>query len=347
MATTQEGAAQRALGIGVIGTGGMGTRHAENVHAYVKGAYLVGVMDVDRDRAGRIATAYGAQVFDDAHALIHAPQVDAVIIAAPDPVHAELTLACLDARKPVLCEKPLATNAADARRVVDAELALGRRMIQVGFMRHYDPAHLGVKEAVEKGQIGRPFLFKGVHRNAHVAPGFNMTSDFVVLSSLVHDLESARWLLGQEITEVFVRGVGTTPAFGPDVWDLQSVLARFDGGALASIEVYVSAEYGYEVTAEVVGERGVATTGDGDAPWIRREGACARPIGSDWLARFQTAYVAELQDWVAAIRNGTVTGPNAWDGYMTVLAAEACIRSIRSGRPESVQVPERPALYRD
>ncbi len=332
-------------GIGVIGTGGMGTRHVENIHRYVKGAHVAAVMDVDHRRAAHAAEESGAQPFDDAHALIHCPEVDAVVIAAPDPLHAELTLACLEAGKPVLCEKPLATTAADARRVVDAELALGRRMVQVGFMRHYDPAHQAVKAAVESGQIGQPILFKGIHRNAQVAPGFDLTSDFVVLSSLTHDLESARWLLGQEAVEVYVSGTATTPEFGPEVWDLQVVQIRFQGGALASIEVYVSAHYGYEVVAEVVGERGTATTGNGHAPWIRREGRCARPIGSDWLARFQTAYVAELRDWVASLSRGDLSGPDAWDGYMTLLAAEACIRSIRSGGPERVTVPERPPLY--
>ncbi len=132
--------------IGVIGTGGMGTRHAVNLHQHVVGARVAAVYDLDPERAGAAAKAVGgARVVADPLELIGDPRVDAVVIASPDPTHAELAAACLMQRKPVLCEKPLATTSAVAREIVEKEVAIGRRLISVGFMRRFDPAHLAVK----------------------------------------------------------------------------------------------------------------------------------------------------------------------------------------------------------
>src|SRR3990170_3695000 len=145
------------LGVGVVGAGGMGSRHARNVTA-IKGASLIAVMDTDQVRAGRLAAELDAKPFGDARGLIEHPDVQAVVVASPDSTHADLVMACLGAGKPVLCEKPLASTVEQAAAIVDWEVATGRRMVQVGFMREYDQAHRAVREAVANGVIGRPFL---------------------------------------------------------------------------------------------------------------------------------------------------------------------------------------------
>jgi myo-inositol 2-dehydrogenase / D-chiro-inositol 1-dehydrogenase len=150
------------IAVGVVGAGGMGAAHAENLHARVKGVQVVAVMDADPARAEEVAARYGsASVFGDAHEMIADDGVEAVVIASPDPTHAELTLECLRRKKPVLCEKPLATTAEDALEVVEAEVGVGRKSVEVGFMRRYDPQHLGVRDAVARGDVGRPVLLKG------------------------------------------------------------------------------------------------------------------------------------------------------------------------------------------
>src|SRR6476660_2429374 len=117
-----------SVGVGVIGTGVMGSEHARLVGREIPDAHLAGVFDADAARAQ--TTAADATLFPDPRSLIKSDRVGAVIIASPDATHAELTLACLEAGKPVLCEKPLATSAADALRVVQAEVAVQRRLIQ-------------------------------------------------------------------------------------------------------------------------------------------------------------------------------------------------------------------------
>jgi myo-inositol 2-dehydrogenase/D-chiro-inositol 1-dehydrogenase len=335
----------QTIAVGVIGAGGMGGRHARNLHARIAGAKVVAIMDADATRAQKVAADCGnAQVFTDAAKLIQAAHVDAVLIASPDSTHAGFVLECLRQQKQVLCEKPLAVTAADAQMIMDAELKLGGKFVQVGFMRHYDPQHVGVKRAIAAGEIGRPILFKGWHRNIAADPG--STSDAIITGSAIHDLDSARWLMEQEIEEVYVHGANTDPALSQDVWDMQIIQLTMSAGCLAMIEVYVNAQYGYEVGVEVVGTQGTAQTGLTAPALVRSKLTLAQRIEEDWLKRFDPAYITELQSWINSIKNGgQPTGPNTWDGYTSLLAAEACIESIHSGQPQKVKQQARPAFY--
>jgi myo-inositol 2-dehydrogenase / D-chiro-inositol 1-dehydrogenase len=332
------------IAVGVIGTGGMGGMHAENLHAKVAGARVAAVADVDAARAGKLAEKCGsAAVFQDAVELIRDDSVEAIVIASPDPTHAPLTLECLKNEKPVLCEKPLADSADAALKVVEAEVELGGKLVQVGFMRRYDPQHVAVKEAVVSGAVGTPVLFKGWHRNLDLDPG--ITSEWVVINATIHDIDSARWFIEEEIEEVFVRGVNTAPKLGEDVWDLQLIQFSTTGGRMGSIETNVVSGYGYEVGVEIVGEQGAVQTAPPTGAVVRRDRAASQRIENNWLERFHTAYVIEVQQWVESLSSGRPAGPDAWDGYASLVVADACIASLRSGTPQKVAKLEPLALY--
>ena len=335
----------RTIAVGVIGAGGMGGRHARNLHQRVVGAQVVAIMDADAARAQTVATACGgAQVFNNAQQLIQDPRVEAVLIASPDRTHAGFVLECLRHNKPVLCEKPLATNAADAQQILEMESQGGRKLVQVGFMRHYDPQHVAVKQAVERGEIGRPVLFKGWHRNINGDIG--APSAEIVTNSAIHDLDSARWLLGQEVEEAYVQGVSIDKSLGDNVWDLQIIQLRLSGNCLATIEVHVSVKYGYDVGAEVVGYGGAVQTGSTAPAIVRKQRTAIQPVEFDWLERFDTAYLVELQHWIDSLKaTGSPTGPDAWDGYASLAVAEACIESIHTGQPQKVKQMACPAFY--
>jgi myo-inositol 2-dehydrogenase/D-chiro-inositol 1-dehydrogenase len=334
------------ISVGVIGAGGMGTRHADTLGAAVSGARVAGVTDPDRPRAEKLAANHGsdARVFEDERALIQHPGIDAVVVTTPDDTHAGLVMECLQQGKPVFCEKPLATTVEDARRIVDAEVELGRKVVQVGFMRRYDPRHLDVKVAIDSGAIGNPVLFKGTHRNLAAAPG--TSSESILVNSAVHDLDAARWMLGREIEDVYVRGMNTGAASDDEVLDLQVIHLKLGGGCLADIEVYVNAGYGYEVDLEVVGDAGTIRMAPANAPVLRKQGYAGHPVEGDWLERFPTAYVLEMRRWIEDLRDGRLTGPGAWDGYTSLLAVESCIASLHSGTKERFSSPQRPDLYR-
>ena len=334
------------ISVGVIGSGGMGARHAETLSATVPGARVAGVMDLDRSRAEKLSAKCGSDVmvFDNERELIQHDGIDAVVITTPDQTHAGLAMQCLEHEKPVFCEKPLATTVADARGIVDAEVELGRKVVLVGFMRRYDPRHLDVKNAIDSGAIGHPVLYKGTHRNAGALPG--TSSESILVNSAVHDLDAARWLLGQEIEEVYVHGTNTPAASDGELLDLQVIQLKLGGGCLANIEVYVNAGYGYEVDLEVVGDAGTIRIAPANAPVLRKQRYAGHPVEDNWLERFPAAYVLEMQRWIENLRDGQLTGPDAWDGYASLLAVESCMASLRSGTKERLKSPQCPELYR-
>ena len=142
--------------VGIIGVGVMGADHARIVARETAGAKLQVLADADEMRVHALAAELGAEkAFTDPMAVINDPSVDAVLIASPDNTHQALTLACLAARKPVLCEKPLAPTASECLAVVEAETALGRRLVQVGYMRRYDPGYADMKAACRSGDFGK------------------------------------------------------------------------------------------------------------------------------------------------------------------------------------------------
>jgi myo-inositol 2-dehydrogenase/D-chiro-inositol 1-dehydrogenase len=323
----------------------MGGRHARNLHRLVGGARVAGIYDLDQQRARQMAEACGgAAVFTDPGDLINEASVAAVLIASPDGTHAELTLACLRAGKPVLTEKPLATTLDDAVRVLEAEAAVGRRLVSLGFMRRFDPQHAAVKTAAASGTLGRPLLFKGVHRNAAVA--FGITGETILINSAGHDIDSARWLLGEEVTEVSVRGLRSRAELHADTQDLLLIEMALTNNSLATVEVFGNAGYGYEVSAELVCQCGTAVTTQADAALVRGSAHRGYPVPADWLSRFQEAYVAELLEWIDSLQTGRAFGgANTWDGYMTMLITGACIESLRRGTVVPVKPLEKPALY--
>jgi myo-inositol 2-dehydrogenase/D-chiro-inositol 1-dehydrogenase len=329
--------------IGVIGTGNIGSDHVRRLSAEVAGAEVGAVFDVDTQRAATVAAGVGARAHADALDVIDDPAVDAVVIASPGDTHAALALACIAAGKPVLCEKPLATTGSDALKVLEAEAAYGRRLVQVGFMRRYDAGYLRVKAAMDGGDIGEALLLHCIHRNPSVPPTF--TSDMALTDSVIHEIDTARWLLGEEITGATVVRTRRSPLAAEHLLDPQLVLLETESGVVVEVEVFVNCRYGYDVRCEVVGATGTVSLEAPTTGAVTSGGVLARPVPADWRERFGPAYHAELQQWVDNLRAGTVGGPSAWDGYAGTAVAEACVGSLVSGRTTTVALAERPALY--
>jgi myo-inositol 2-dehydrogenase/D-chiro-inositol 1-dehydrogenase len=332
------------LRVGVIGTGNIGTSHALSLHGDVSGATVVGVYDVDADRADAVAQEVQADVYPSAEDLIHAAEVDAVVIASPDDLHAEQALTCLAAGKPMLLEKPLAPTVADARRVLDTEVTVGRRLITLGFMRRFDPGYVQLKEQITTGEVGEVLIVHNVHRNAS-AP-YGLLSDRTMYNMVIHEFDISRWLIDEEFVAVQVIKGRPGPQTPPGQFDPMIVMLTSTNGTLVDIEAFVNAHYGYEVTCQVVGSLGVLDMSDGSFITRTARNVRGQAIPDLWLGRFAEAYRAELQAWVNATRG--VSGPvgaSAWDGFAATAMAEAAANSITSGTRESIDLPARPALY--
>src|SRR5829696_7051315 len=243
------------LRVGVVGLGVMGAGHLRTLVADVPRAQVAAVCDVDVDRA-RLVAGEGVCLHVDPIALIRSEEVDAVLTSS-DATHADLVLACIDAGKPVLCEKPLATTAAASLVVTEAEAALGRRLVQVGFMRRFDASYAAVKRELDDGRVGRPLLVHCAHRNAAVPPTY--TSDMLITSSGTHEFDVVRWLTGEEIVTATVLTPRATSRAVDGMRDPQLLILKTEGGVLADVEVFVNAAYGYEIRCELVGETGTLT----------------------------------------------------------------------------------------
>lgn len=322
--------------VGVIGVGAIGADHVRRIRSVLSGASVVAVSDVDFGRASAVAA--GARVHHTGQDLIADADVDAVLVASWGPTHAEYVLACLAAGKPVLCEKPLATTGEDCLRVLAAEVALGRRLVQVGFMRRYDPAYRSLAAVVASGAIGPPSIVHSVHRNAGVPAHY--TADMSISDTAVHDIDVARWLTGSEIAGVRVLR-GRSDAVG----DPLLVVLDTVSGVLVDVEVAVTIGYGYDIRGEVVGTTGTVSLPDGGDVVVRSAGALSAPVPADWQTRFARAYEVELQAWLDAVAAGGCTGPSTWDGYAVTAVAEAGLESLRTGERVPVALVPRPDLY--
>ena len=331
------------LRIGVVGAGQMGRYHIERLAGSVPDAEVVAVSDVFVEGAKQVAEQVGARAYSDGHELVADDQVEAVLIASPGFTHEEFTLACLATDKPVLCEKPLAPTIDACVRVLEAEAAKPRRLIQVGFMRRYDDGFRALKAAADAGRVGRPLLLHCRHRNAEVPPGF--TSDMMITDSVVHDIDVTRWLLGQEIVAATVFKARPSSLAPEGLQDPQMVMLETADGVLVDVESFVTCRFGYDIRYELVGETGTLALGEHAGVQVRAEGGHHGPIPADYRERFGDAYQNELEEWVAGVLRGEITGPSAWDGYATTAVAEAAVESQAKGGRVAVELVERPALY--
>ena len=328
--------------IGLIGAGIMGSDHARILATQVPGAKLHFICDADAARCASIATETGApHTSTDPLAVINSAEVDAIVIASPDDTHGTLTKAAIAARKHVLCEKPLAATAVECRGVVDAEVRGGKRLVQVGFMRRFDPSYVDMKGILQKGTIGQPLMFHCFHRNVS-APSF-FTSNMAITNSAPHEFDIARWLLDTEYKSINVfRPTGTNANKpGAPVFMVVETVA----GQLVNIEINNNAAYGYDVRGELVGERGSVSLRSPVYSETSLNLMQGVSYPEDWRPRFAEAYRRQNQAWLKSIETGKPAGASAWDGYAATLVAEAGVASLASGRAVPIAHSPKPTLY--
>jgi myo-inositol 2-dehydrogenase/D-chiro-inositol 1-dehydrogenase len=330
------------LRIAVLGVGMMGADHVARITSRISGAQVAVVNDYLPEKAAEVAAAVpGARVTNDPLDAIAADDVDAILLATPGPTHEKQLLACLEHGKPVLCEKPLTTDSTSSLEVVRQEAALGTPLIQVGFMRRFDPEYQQLKALIDGGELGQPLVMHCVHRNPGVPPSFN--SAMIVKDSLVHEVDVTRFLFGEEIASVQIIRPAANSAAPAGLQDPQIAIFQTASGRHIDVELFVTTGVAYEVRTEVVGELGSATIGL-DVGLVRKSssGVWGGRLTPGFRERFGTAYDIEVQRWVDAVRSGVnVDGPTAWDGYAAAAVCAAGVRALESGERVTVELAER------
>lgn len=330
--------------IAVIGSGQMGADHARIVAEGLPGATLQVVCDANADSAKSVADALGAaDVAFDAEAVIQRSDVDAVILATPDFTHAPLSIACMQAGKKVLCEKPLSQSSAECLEVMEAEQATGQKFVQIGFMRRFDQSYVEMKDALESGNLGRALMMHNFHRNVEI-PIDDFTGAMAITNSAPHEFDVVRHVLGDEYSAI--------SAFQPTRSDTQvapvvMVLETTDG-RLATIEINNNAAYGYDVRAELVCEAGSVATNM--IAYTRTDSALANVTryDADWRTRYAEAYRRQNSSFLTFVETGNfpAIGSDCWDGYCAAVVAEAGVRALETGQKCPVNMVARPEFYK-
>jgi predicted dehydrogenase len=318
----------------------MGRRHAENLRRLVPEARLLAIADVAPGRAQQVASELEVeQSFDSLEHMLGCKDLRAVAIATPDKFHAQAICAAAAAGKDILCEKPLATNLADAHAALDAVKKAGVRL-QIGFMRRYDPAYQAAMKRVEAGEIGEPVVFKSVGRDRDVPPIAAYQSNvngMLFYSNTIHDFDMARWLMRDEVVETHAY---TTVAIRPEVAQYGDVVAsvvnlKYAKGAIGNVESHAQALYAYDVRTEIIGSKGSVFVGSIDktpAVFLSANGG-THILADHFLSRFADAYLAEVQDFVHNMLHDRPPRVSGDDGLKALGIAVAAENSHLQGKP--------------
>ncbi len=329
------------LRIAVLGVGVMGADHVARITSRISGARVAVVNDHLVEKAEQLAASIpGCSAVADPLDAIADADVDAVVLATPGGTHEEQLLACLDQRKPVMCEKPLTTDVSTSLEIARREADLGRPLIQVGFMRRFDDEYVRLKALLDGGELGNPLMMHCVHRNPGVPAYFD--SSLIVKDSLVHEVDITRYLFGEEVASVQIIKPTSNPGAPNGVVDPQIAILRTVSGRHVDVELFVTTGVAYEVRTEVVGEHGSAIIGL-DVGLIRKKGpgSWGGTLTPGFRERFGPAYDTEIQRWVDAVHSGTnVCGPTAWDGYAAAAVCAAGVESLETGLPVDVQLAD-------
>ncbi|WP_307032147.1 Gfo/Idh/MocA family protein [Arthrobacter sp. B3I4] len=334
----------KTLRVAVIGAGRMGADHIQRLNTRISGADVAAVVDVDLARARAAVDGIpDAVALADAEEALNNGDVDAVLIATPGFLHKELLLAAIARDIPILCEKPLTPDVESSWQVVQAEEKLGRKRIQVGFMRRFDAEYLALAAMIRNGELGDLLMLHHQHRNPTTPPGF--TNEMLINDSVVHEFDAVRFFTGEEITSVQVRLGKPTKNAPAGQHDPQHVLIETESGVLADVEIYVNARFGYEVATQAAFEEGTVSIGGDHGPYVRAGGRWGGNVTPGFEERFAKAYDAEIQSWVDAALRGEIGGPSAWDGYATAACCAAGVEAQKNGEKVPVRLHARPALY--
>lgn len=328
----------------VFGAGRMGARHAANI-ALRDDARVAYIVDPDLPRATELAKRVGATPTDDPTVPLTDPNVNAVVIASATNTHVDLIIAAAIAGKAILCEKPIDLDMsrvdACAEAIKDCSVP-----IMIGFQRRFDATHQAVQRAVEAGEVGDVEVVTIVSRDPSPPPAsYIAVSGGQFHDQMIHDFDLALWLTGaQGRVEVFAMGSNLVdPSIGGlGDTDTAQALLRFESGAFCKIDCGRRAAYGYDQRVEVFGSKGMVASANPHRTSIERSsanGTVARDLFADnFLVRYLPTYAAELDVFIAKVRDGSPIGADFASGRRALLLADAARQSHRTAAIVSVNI---------
>ena len=330
------------LRVALVGAGRAGMVHARNFASGVRGARLVAVADPDEQALAAAASELGVdRTFTDAIEAAGADGIDAVVIAAPTFIHADVAVRALEADKHVLCKKPISSTLEEAARIVRAaDRSTGQFLM--AFMRRFDAGFVRAAERIAAGDIGEPLLVRSTGRGPGLPPEWAWDvsrSGGLIAEVNSHDIDTVRWLSGQEPTRVYAVGrAAKRPDIAerhPGFVDVLAATFELSEGAIAQVDGACPAGYGYDARVEVYGSEGTLLVGGPTARTallVRSDGAVTDPVRS-WRTLFADANREENRHFVAVARGEEEPRTGVLDGVQALATVLATNRSIATGVP--------------
>ncbi|MDJ0821579.1 MAG: inositol 2-dehydrogenase [Paracoccaceae bacterium] len=323
------------LSIGLLGCGRIGQVHALSI-SRIDSARLTAVADAVHEAAQAVAERYGADT-READQIITADDIDAVIVATPTTLHYDQIHALAQAGKAIFCEKPIdlsSDRAAECMAAVEA----ARVPFFTAFNRRFDPSFAHLQAQLAAGAIGETEMVVITSRDPAPPPiSYIQSSGGLFRDMMIHDLDMARFLLGEEPVEVFASGACLVdPEIGAagDV-DTAAVTLKTASGKLCQINNSRRASYGYDQRIEVHGSNGMLRAANQLEHMVEQAGIAGfatAPNKHFFLERYEAAYLAEMQSFVEAIVSGTAPAPTIRDGVAAQRLADAAALSCETGK---------------
>jgi inositol 2-dehydrogenase len=322
--------------VGLVGLGRIGRFHAANLAGRIPLAELVRIVDANENVARENSEQLGGVEWSTGYAdLLDDPEIEAVVVASPTPLHAEMAEAAAGAGKHVFCEKPISLDRQRTYQVIEAVGEAGVKL-QAGFHRRFDPDYRAARERISAGEIGDVYLFRTSLRDMR-SPGFDYIkgSGGFFADVTLHDFDAARWLVG-EIEEVIAFGAALSDPGFEEVGDIDNAIVtlRFVSGALGVIDNSRVAGYGYECSSEIMGSRGTLRVDNHRRVAVQTltpDRMCQDYV-TDFVERFADAYTVEMEHFLRAVRSDQDPEVGGADDAAAFTLAKAAERSYREGK---------------
>jgi len=345
---------ENKLPVGAIGLGRLGYLHAANLATKINSINLVAVAEQYDTVREKFSSEFDVKAYKDYHDLISNPEIKAVVITTPTSTHVEIAKEAINAGKYVFTEKPTSDTLAGAKELYEF-VEKKDAFLQVGFMMRFYPGHVGAKQNILNGKIGKPAYFQSCGRDSGVPKlEFVKKSGGLIYDMMIHDLDLARWYLQSDPIKVYAQGgvLMHDCLKGIDL-DEAIVIVDFEDDKMATLEVSRNCKYGYDARHEIIGDKGAVMVGPlRDRPYslfttfsneekqfeYGKEGELCdskkiEEFSPNPMLRYQNSYIAEFEYFAEHIRKEIKPELTAYDGFMAIKICEAAYRSIKEEKP--------------
>lgn len=332
----------KKIKIGAIGLGRLGLQHVKNIAFKIPNAELTAICDMNEEKLLKVqkdwSIPHGYRDFDE---MIKNKELDAVVITSPSALHTRQIAKALEAGLHVFSEKPLGTTVEECKIAEAAVEKHGDKIFMLGFMRRYDPSYAYAKKKIDKGEIGRPILFRGYSQDPEsaiegaIAYAGHSGGQFIDMA--VHDIDLARWMMGSEPKSIFaIGGCYAHPEFGKyKDGDNVSALMQLENDAMVFLFAGRTAPHGYNVETEIIGTKGIlriANVPQKNLVEILDEYGVRKECSEDFIERFEQAYIEELNEFIDCILTGRKPEVTVYDGIKTTEIAYKCKEAFETGQ---------------